>query len=163
MKDRKELLAAQFAACTNQPNWFVPFEQAVRGLNAEQAVWNDVQGANSIWSIVYHLTFWNERYLSRFTGNPPADQVENNDITFQISDVDVTEENWTAAVKSLMSNLLKWQDVILQADNTKLDSPVIEGKEGDWWETIANIAIHNAYHIGQIVDIRKRQGSWENL
>ena len=163
MNDRKALLAAQFAACTNVPNWFVTLEQAIRGLNANQAIWNDTEDANSIWSIVYHLTFWNERYLARFNGYPTTDQVENNDITFQISDVAVTEENWADAVNRLMSSLLNWQDAIIQADDAKLDSPVIEGKEGEWWETIANIAIHNAYHIGQIVDIRKRQGSWEQV
>ncbi|MET3698981.1 DinB family protein [Bacillus oleivorans] len=160
MKDRKELLAAQFAACTNVPNWFVPLEQAVKGLNAEQAAWNDVPGANSIWSIVYHLTFWNERYLVRFNGNTPTDQVENNDVTFDVSNVDITEENWNTAVNRLMSSLLDWQDAILQADDAKLDSPVIDGEKGEWWDTIANIAIHTSYHIGQIVDIRKRQGSW---
>lgn len=31
----------------------------------------------------------------------------------------------------------------------------------EWWEIISNAAMHNAYHIGQIVFIRKFIGSRE--
>ena len=30
------------------------------------------------------------------------------------------------------------------------------------WETLAHQNIHNAYHIGQIVLLRKLQGSWDS-
>jgi len=30
-----------------------------------------------------------------------------------------------------------------------------------WWTSLAHLAIHNAYHIGQIVHIRKEHGLWE--
>jgi hypothetical protein len=30
----------------------------------------------------------------------------------------------------------------------------------DWAPTIARIGTHNAYHIGEIVFVRKEQGSW---
>jgi hypothetical protein len=30
-----------------------------------------------------------------------------------------------------------------------------------WAPTIANIATHNAYHIGEIVMVRKEQGVWD--
>ncbi|PEO24713.1 DltD domain-containing protein, partial [Bacillus wiedmannii] len=31
-----------------------------------------------------------------------------------------------------------------------------------WWEILANVTTHNAYHIGQIIYIRKLQKSYEN-
>lgn len=157
---RKELLVAQIAACTNQENWFVPFEKSVQNLTAEQAAWNNVDGSNSIWSIVYHLTFWNERYLKRFKGEALTDAVEDNNETFNVSDVQITEENWNSEVNRLMHCLKNWQEAILHADEAKLDSRVVEENEYVWWQSISDIALHNAYHIGQIVDIRKRQGSW---
>ena len=30
-----------------------------------------------------------------------------------------------------------------------------------WAENIGNISTHNAYHTGQIVSVRKLQGSWK--
>ncbi|MGO0129065.1 DinB family protein, partial [Bacillus cereus] len=31
-----------------------------------------------------------------------------------------------------------------------------------WWEVLANVTTHNAYHIGQIIYIRKLQKSFDN-
>jgi hypothetical protein len=36
-----------------------------------------------------------------------------------------------------------------------------EAKLKSWYSTIAHIGAHNAYHIGQIVYVRKEQGSWD--
>ena len=47
--------------------------------------------------------------------------------------------------------LTDWEKAVEAADENKLK---------DWYSTIAHIGTHNAYHIGQIVYIRKEQGSW---
>jgi hypothetical protein len=31
----------------------------------------------------------------------------------------------------------------------------------EWAPTVANISTHNAYHIGEIVMVRKEQGAWD--
>ncbi|MDR2995752.1 MAG: DUF1572 domain-containing protein, partial [Bacillus cereus] len=31
-----------------------------------------------------------------------------------------------------------------------------------WWEVLSNVTTHNAYHIGQIIYIRKLQKSFDN-
>jgi hypothetical protein len=55
--------------------------------------------------------------------------------------------------------LLGWQP-LLQEDRLEAKAagfPV----SAQWWEIISNAAMHNAYHIGQIVFIRKLIGSRE--
>ncbi|MNE88931.1 hypothetical protein D3C80_1862880 [compost metagenome] len=51
--------------------------------------------------------------------------------------------------------LLRWQTILaedsLEAQVTGFPEPA------QWWEIISNAATHNAYHIGQIVYIRKLQ------
>jgi len=37
-----------------------------------------------------------------------------------------------------------------------------EAKLKSWYSTIAHIGAHNAYHIGQIIYVRKEQGCWES-
>ncbi|GAA0314903.1 DinB family protein [Bacillus carboniphilus] len=160
MSGRKELLAVQFAACADQVNWFVPLKQSVEGLTAEQAAW-DATGTNSVWNNVQHLTFWNNRYLARYKGESVTDSVSNNSETFDVSAVDITEENWSNAVEALLSSLHNWRNTILDSTEDQLNTLVSIDHKELWWESIANIAIHNAYHIGQIIEIRKKQGSWK--
>lgn len=57
----KEIILEQLAATHNQKNWFVPFKNAVAGLNAGQAAWKDSSGNHSVWGLVNHLIFWNGR------------------------------------------------------------------------------------------------------
>ena len=45
-----------------------------------------------------------------------------------------------------------WERAVETADDAKLAS---------WYSTIAHISTHNAYHTGQILYIRKQQGSWD--
>ena len=45
-----------------------------------------------------------------------------------------------------------WEKAIEAAEDQKLQS---------WYSTIAHISAHNAYHTGQILYIRKQQGSWD--
>ena len=46
----------------------------------------------------------------------------------------------------------QWEEAVQSADDKKL---------AEWAPTIARIGTHNAYHIGQIVFVRKEQGSWD--
>ncbi|HYI78212.1 MAG TPA: hypothetical protein VEW65_11390, partial [Chryseolinea sp.] len=63
-----------------------------------------------------------------------------------------TKEQWTQTVKKLDDVLLEIEKIIQNADETSLNS---------WAETIGNISTHNAYHTGQIIFVRKLQGSWK--
>jgi hypothetical protein len=54
--------------------------------------------------------------------------------------------------RKLDSVLTAWEKAIEEADDAKLQS---------WYSTIAHLGTHNAYHTGQIIFIRKLQGSWD--
>ena len=49
------------------------------------------------------------------------------------------------------ANMSAWEKAVEGADEKKLEK---------WASTIAHIGAHNAYHIGQMIYIRKLQGSW---
>lgn len=53
-----------------------------------------------------------------------------------------------------------WEGAIIKCDDSKLDSQTPDSDEL-WWSSLAHLAVHNAYHIGQIVYIRKEQGLWK--
>ena len=53
--------------------------------------------------------------------------------------------------KKMDDVMTAWEQAVESADDKKV---------AEWGSTIAHIGAHNAYHIGQIVYIRKLQGSW---
>ena len=143
----KSILLDQLKTTHNKQEWFVPAMPALDGLTAEQAMWRKDTTEHSIGQLTNHLIFWNNQELAKFNGQKPAPFNGNNDETFATFDKD----SWAATVARLDEVLTGWERAIEKADEIKLKS---------WYSVIAHISTHNAYHIGQILYIRKLQGSW---
>jgi DinB superfamily len=143
----KSILLEQLRSTHSQAGWFVPANTAVAGLTAEQASWTDKKGNHSVGQLAAHLVYWNQRNLARFRGEAVS-KFNNNDETFTSFD----SARWDATVKQLDEVMTAWEREVEAADEQKLKS---------WYSTIARIGAHNAYHIGQMIYVRKAQGSWD--
>ncbi len=143
----KSILLEQLRSTHNKAEWFVPANTAVVGLTAEQASWTDGKGNHSVGQLVNHLVFWDRRELQKFKGEPQDKFSGNNDETFNSFDA----KQWATAVKQLDEVMTDWEKAVEAADEAKLK---------DWYSDVAHIGAHNAYHIGQIIYVRKEQGSW---
>jgi uncharacterized damage-inducible protein DinB len=155
---RKDILLEQFLCIQKKSHWFVSFQSAVAELTPEQAVWKKSDTENSIKEIVSHLVFWNERFLNLFKGIPVEKMAGNNDSTFTF----LEELDWNGVIERFTNVIIGWSDTIGQCQDEKLDQLVKEGAKETWSESLSSITLHNAYHIGQIVTIRKMQESWNN-
>lgn len=144
----KSVLVEQLKTTHNKKDWFVPVNVALEGLTAEQAMWKDGSGNHSVGQLAYHLLFWNERQLATFQGKKEVAFSGNNEETFNSFD----KNSWTQTVTKLDQVLTALEKIVQEADESKLKS---------WAPTIANISTHNAYHTGQIIFVRKLQGSWD--
>ena len=145
----KSVLLEQLKSTHNSQDWFVPVMKAVDGLTAEQAGWRQNKENHSIAQLVNHLTFWNRQQLAKFRGEKPPAFSGNNEETFVAT---LDQAGWEAAVRQLDDVLTAWEKAIEAGDEAKLQS---------WYGVIAHISTHNAYHTGQILYIRKEQGSWD--
>jgi len=144
----KSILLEQLRSTHNVKEWFVPVNTALDGVSPEQAKWKDGSGNHSIGQLASHLIFWNLDQLAKFKGEKAAPFNGNNDETFNNFD----NANWKATVQKLDSVLVAWEKAIEAADDKKLQT---------WYSAIAHIGTHNAYHTGQMIFIRKLQGSWD--
>jgi hypothetical protein len=144
----KSVLVEQLKTTHDKQNWFVPVNVALDGVTAEQATWTDGSGNHSIGQLANHLLFWNERQLLKFRGQKEPAFGGNNEETFN----DFDKSKWEQTVKKLNEVLSELEKLVQSADETSLKS---------WAETIGNISTHNAYHTGQIIFVRKLQGSWD--
>jgi uncharacterized damage-inducible protein DinB len=156
----KEFLIEQFNVCYDENGWFVALKNALRNLTAENAAWKPENIDNSIWEILAHLNFYNERYLKRFKGEPlPPSNLENSE-TFAAAD-EPSEPAWQAEIERFDRVMSKWRELLESADEEKLAQAVSAENQSPWREVISNINTHNAHHGGQIVVLRKLQGSWD--
>ena len=147
-KTLREVLLSELRSTHTNAEWFVPANVAVKGLTAEQASWTDGKGNHSVGQLTYHLVFWNQQNLARLQGENPEKFSGNNDETFTKFDT----RTWEATVKRLdeiMNELEKWVET---ADEEKLKQAA---------QVFTHISTHNAYHVGQIIYVRKEQGSWD--
>lgn len=144
----KSILLEQLRTTHNVKDWFVPVNIALEGLTPEQAKWTDGSGNHSIGQLASHLIFWNLQQLTKFKNLPQPPFNGNNDETFN----SFNSENWKATVQKLDSVLTAIEQAVEGSDDSKLQS---------WYSAIAHIGTHNAYHTGQMIYIRKLQGSWD--
>jgi uncharacterized damage-inducible protein DinB len=145
----KSILVAQLKTSHDKQEWFVPASKSVEGLTFEQALWKQGAANHSIAQLVNHLTFWDKQQLTKFQGGKAPDFSGNNEETFAPPK---DKAAWDAAVKEMDDVMTGWEKAVEAADDAKLQS---------WYSTIAHIGMHNAYHTGQILYIRKQQGSWD--
>lgn len=157
----KEILIEQFTACYDENGWFVALKNAVKNLTAQQAIWKPENSDNSIWEILSHLNFYNEAYLKRFKGIDYVYPTNDNRETFS-SAKNVSEEAWQAEVERLDAVMSEWRNLLAAADESKFTQAVSEKNKSSWASLISHVNAHNAHHGGQIVLLRKLQGSWDN-
>jgi uncharacterized damage-inducible protein DinB len=150
----KTILLEQFSRCYDQNGWFVSINNAVEDLSPEHAVRATDLAGNSIQQTLSHLTYYNRAYMLRFRGVEYEYDVDNNDETFR------EDEPWDVTLAQFRNVMDEFRLLIEAADESKLEEAVPHRTDRRWWELIADINAHNAYHAGQILLLRKLQGSW---
>lgn len=151
----RSILLSQLRSTHNKAEWFVPVNTAVAGLTADQAKWVprnaagklDPDANHSVGMLTYHLLFWDRNALARLKGVKAPPVPSNNDETFN----DFNPTTWSQTVRDLDSTLTNLEDLVAHADEKTLVKIA---------PTISRISTHNAYHTGQIIYVRKLQGSW---
>ncbi|MBM7554757.1 DinB family protein [Thalassobacillus pellis] len=152
--------------------WFLPLEPALEGLNSTDASWQPPGGGNTIWQTVNHLNYYNALLVRQINDPTTKKKSSNNKASF--GDIGKpADSKWKAVLaedtfgdKGNPEDVEKWKATMAE---TRLicknlrkslahlnDSQQEEERVG----VLARQIMHNVYHIGQIVLIRKQQGSW---
>ncbi|KWX73356.1 hypothetical protein AMQ84_22920 [Paenibacillus riograndensis] len=137
-------------------DWAPPLSAALEGVTSEQAVWKPQgEAGNSIWETVNHLTYYKERLLIKLKGLPKLPEAESNDATFTVTESG--EEAWEQAVAKLKQVHASLREVIEALEEGAYDWGGSGHAPG---EEVMSLILHDSYHTGQIVLVRKLQGSW---
>lgn len=154
-----DLLVLQKDNTWELEEWIVPLSTALAGTTAEQAIWAPPGGGNTIWQTVSHINYYNERMLSRLKGVEPDARVETNEETFAGGTPD--EAVWAEVLAETKRIQLELREAIASLSNEELEAPYANTNESVGRD-LSRWMLHDAYHAGQIVLIRRQQGSWRS-
>ncbi len=134
-------------------------EQALNGLNPALRNVRPATGRHSVWEELEHLRLAQEDIL-RYTldaswTSPPFPEGYWPKAMDQL-----TEEAWSAFIAAFFADL---EEVIKLAQDSTVDltAEIPHGEGHTYLREILLVADHNAYHFGQIVQIRKALGDWQ--
>ena len=103
-----------------------------------------------------HLNYY-KTLISIVQGPDYEYKVADNDETFDKGE----GQSWEAEAARFDSIMSEWREQLEKADPSKFDEMAPPRNDSKWQAVIANINAHNAHHGGQIVLLRKLQGSWD--
>ncbi|EHS57439.1 DinB family protein [Paenibacillus sp. Aloe-11] len=156
-RDRVNLLLLQKENSWNKEEWIVPLAAALQDVKTHEAAWTPTGGGNTIWQTVRHINYYNERILNRLTHQPVSSTQMDNEETFgQPGDAE-DHEGWQETLKKTEALANQLLTTIAALTDDDLDKPF--GSETLGAE-LSRWMLHDAYHSGQIVLIRKQLGTW---
>ena len=153
--DRRALLLQYWRLAAETEGWYPPYADALRGVDAQLANWRpEGMAANTIWETVVHVTHFKERLLMRLQGRPDQ-AVFSNDDTFIVSGNSDTD--WQDAISRLFEAHRELSVALAHMEESDLDKPMPTDPAATQF---FDLIVHDAYHTGQIIMVRKLKGAW---
>ncbi|WP_129689039.1 DinB family protein [Gottfriedia acidiceleris] len=151
--NRKELFLNVLDKTFDKESWFAPLKGAIEGITAEQAGWRPTgEATKSIWENVNHLLYYKERLVANLEGREWTKNLDG-DQTFFLTEQSNEENEWKKVVERLENTSFSLRQLLSNMTDEELVSNSFEVK-------LMDLLLHDAYHTGQIIQIRKMQGSW---
>jgi len=149
-----KFLSSLNAQCYNEEGWFIPLKQALKDVSDKEFDFKPDKRLHSIRELVNHILFWNERWLMRMKGKEPASFNKSNELTFKDSTKSLTKKQLT---NRLLKNFNEWEKELSKCKEEKMNRILFKGTEysAKWSEFISSMILHNAYHLGQIMILKK--------
>jgi hypothetical protein len=150
---RIDLLLNVLDSTFDKESWYAPFKDAIEGLTAEQANWKPSgKATKTIWENVNHLIYYKERLAVNLEGREWTHNLDGDE-TFYLTNQPNDDKEWKKVVERAENAQRNLRQVLSTISDEKLDQNSLEGK-------LLDIMLHDAYHTGQIIQLRKIQGSW---
>jgi uncharacterized damage-inducible protein DinB len=153
MEETKRVLKL-FSDLYDGNSWIdVTIAGTLKNVNYRQAYTKVASNLNSIWEIVNHLVSWRETVLKRMNG-VTIDEPQNN---FFEPVKNNSDEAWQATLYRFDESQKTWQQFLAGFDDHNLEKYYSQSKY-TYYDLMHGILQHDAYHLGQIVLLKKMVG-----
>ncbi|PGS56810.1 DinB family protein [Bacillus sp. AFS041924] len=151
--NQKDLILNVLDKTYEKESWFAPLKNAIEGITVEQANWKPTgEATKSIWENVNHILYYMERLVVNMEGNKWSNNLDGDE-TFNFTEQFNDENEWGKVVERLENAHLSLRKLLSNATEVELNRDSFDAK-------LMDVLLHEAYHTGQIIQIRKMQGSW---
>ena len=125
------------------------FKLVLHGVDSKKAMQSISGKTNSIWQLVAHVTYWRTYVVNRLTGtnNPPPFS------DFLLPD-EPNEANWRQALHDFEAAYHLLRNAIHHFNEENLYKPSPR-KDQTFYELIMGCLQHDAYHMGQMILLKK--------
>jgi uncharacterized damage-inducible protein DinB len=127
---------------------------ALRGVSAEQALWQPFPGRKSIWQLTLHIAYWKYRVRHRLEGDEGARFPRSPANWPRVPEV-ADAAAWRADVALLRSEHEQLVDAVAGVPGRRYGEALPGGRGWKVGELILGIAQHDAYHAGQIQMLKR--------
>lgn len=153
-KTIRELLLEQLEG----KNAHVDFNQAVQGLTYKQAGIKVEGIPHTVWELIEHIRIAQDDILD-FCKNPNYEENDWPDDYWPKSSKPENKKAYERSIQAVRDGIEEMRGLIRDPENN-LQAPLPHGHGQTLFREAMLIVDHNAYHIGQIVQIRRLFGSW---
>lgn len=153
-KSLSELLIEQLEG----KNAHVDFNQAIQGVTWQQAGIK-VEGApHTIWELVEHIRIAQDDIIE-FCKNVNYEEIAWPDDYWPESHRPRSKQEWEQSISAVRDGIEEMKEMVRDPD-FDLKVPFPHGSGQTLFREAMLIVDHGAYHIGQIVQVRRLLGNW---
>jgi len=157
---RKEILIQGWDFAYDVEDWYPPLKASLKDVDLRQAQWRpEGKSSHTIAELVSHLLYYKKRFLFRLERKEWTAKIGSNDETFQTTQY-ATSDAWNRALSELQSVQQGIRAKLVDLEDQDLDSPLPKDPIS---RQLLSLFMHDAYHTGQIILIRKLYGSWPGI
>jgi uncharacterized damage-inducible protein DinB len=128
----------------------VNIKETLKDITAVQASKRVLKDCNTIWEITNHLVQWRLNVLQRVQGKIMTTPAHN----YIQRITENSDEAWAATLDQFSDTQEEWNRFLLALKEEDLEK-VYPVNEMTYYEHIQGIIQHDAYHLGQIVLLKK--------
>jgi uncharacterized damage-inducible protein DinB len=127
---------------------------ALRGVTAEQAAWRPGPKRKSIWGLALHIAYWNYA-VRRLLDGSARGEFPRAPSNWPAPPDRPDPRAWASDVALLRTEHGRLVEAALRVHPGRLGRRPPGSKEWTYGELLAGIAIHDAYHTGQIQLVKR--------
>ncbi len=152
------LLRKQLVTLLTGSEAHVDFEAAIKNLPEELRGKRPKGAEHSAWELLEHLRIaqWD---ILEYAINPKHESPKWPEGYWPTSPAPASADEWGKSVRAFRKDLKRLCDLVL-SESTDLYRKIPHGDGQTILRQALLTADHNAYHVGQIVQVRKLLGAW---
>jgi hypothetical protein len=159
-KDPQRAIRKQLVQLLAGKGAHVSFDEAVKGLAPTLRGLKPPGQPHTAWRLLEHLRIaqWD---ILEFSRDPKHQSPEWPDGYWPRSDAPPRPVDWNASIRRFRADLKAMQDLVSNPRNDLL-VPIPHGQGQTLLREAVLVIDHNAYHLGQLMALRRILGAWKD-